>query len=76
MLACECALVQEKRDILIKQMSSVPGEDHLFFWLRVLSFLYGQINVPEGFRSERLDLIEASNNKTQGGKLTGSWIST
>lgn len=60
----KCALVQEKRDILIKQVSSVPGKDYLFFWPTNFSFLYGQINIPEGFRSEGLDLVEAGNNKT------------
>ena len=71
-LSCKCTLIQEKRDILIKQVPPVPGKDHLFFYSATLSFLYGQINVPEGFRSEGLDLIEASNNETQGGKLTGA----
>jgi hypothetical protein len=72
MLARNRALVQELCDILIKYMPSVPGKDDFFGWFAAFSFLYGQVNVPEGFRSEGLDLIEASNNKAQGGKLTGS----
>jgi len=29
-LACKCGLVQEERNILVKQVPSVPGKDDLF----------------------------------------------
>lgn len=40
-LACKCGLIQEKRNILVKQVPSVPGKDDLFFWSAVFSFLDG-----------------------------------
>jgi len=38
-LACKCGLVQEKRNILVKQVPSVPGKDNLFVWSAAFSFL-------------------------------------
>jgi len=70
-LACNRALVKKKRNVLVKQVPSVPGKDDLFLRPTAVSFLYGEVNVPEGFRPEGLGLVETGNNKPQGGKLTG-----
>ena len=65
-------LVQEKRNALIKQVPSVPGKYDLLFRSTAFSLLYGEVNVPEGFRPEGLYLVEASNNESQGRELAGS----
>jgi len=63
-LACKRGLVQKKRNTLIKQVPSVPGKDDLFFRSTAFSLLYGKIDVPEDFRPEGLDLVEASDNES------------
>ena len=40
-LACKCGLVQEKCNILVKQVPSVPGKDNLFVWSATFSLLDG-----------------------------------
>ena len=64
MLACKRGLVQKKRNTLIKQVPSVPGKDDFFLRSTAVSLLYGKIDVPEGFRSEGLDLVEAGDNES------------
>lgn len=55
---------QEKRNVLVKQVTSVPGKDDILLWPTTILFLYGQVNIPKGFRSECLDLVEAGDNET------------
>jgi hypothetical protein len=65
--------VNAKGNVILKNMSPLPVEFGVIASTLLVWSLVREKYIPKLLRNERINLVEASDHKSQGWKLTGAW---